>query len=309
GKHGYTDLVAAIESVPEQVTVMSDAMDFIDREVERRDLGRREQELLTELDRDGDDAPTRHLLRIPLYDFQARGAVFLACRVRSILGDDMGLGKTPQTMAAIELLARERGVQRVLVVAPASVKYQWEGEIKKFTSRDAQVIEGGPEDRKDLYTRPAFYRLVNYEQVVRDREAINAWKPDVVVLDEAQRIKNWESKTSKEVKKLKSRYAIVLTGTPLENKLEELYSIVQFVDERRFGPAFQFLHEHRVLDEAGNLKGYRNLDTIRERLAPLFLRRPRGEVLTQLPERTDNTVYVELAEEQRIPYEDQRGNL
>ncbi|HUR56008.1 MAG TPA: DEAD/DEAH box helicase, partial [Gemmataceae bacterium] len=88
-----------------------------------------------------------------------------------------------------------------------------------------------------------------------------------------------------------------------------LYSIVQFVDERRFGPAFQFLHEHRVLDEAGNLKGYRNLDTIRERLAPIFLRRTRGEVLTQLPARTDNTVYVELADEQRGPYEEQRTAL
>jgi SNF2 family DNA or RNA helicase len=145
--------------------------------------------------------------------------------------------------------------------------------------------------------------------VVRDREAINAWTPDAIVLDEAQRIKNWESKTSKEVKKLKSRYAMVLTGTPLENKLEELYSIVQFVDERRFGPAFQFLHEHRVLDENGNLKGYRNLDKIREKLAPIFLRRTRAEVLTQLPERTDNTVFVELSDEQRGPYEEQRAAL
>src|SRR5262249_53851757 len=156
------------------------------------------------------------------------------CRGRSILGDDMGLGKTPQTLAAVELLARERGIGRVLVVAPASVKYQWESEIRKFTPRAVQVIEGGPDDRKDQDAQPTFYRLVNYEQVVRDREAINAWKPDVIVLDEAQRIKNWESKTSRSVKKLQSRYAMVLTGTPLENKLEELYSIVQFVDERRF---------------------------------------------------------------------------
>jgi SNF2 family DNA or RNA helicase len=172
-----------------------------------------------------------------------------------------------------------------------------------------QVIEGGPEARLDQYAQPTFYRLVNYEQVVRDREAINAWRPDVVILDEAQRIKNWEAKTSREVKKLRSRYAMVLTGTPLENKLEELYSIVQFVDERRFGPAFQFLHEHRVLDEQGNLKGYRNLDRIREKLAPIFLRRTRAEVLTQLPARTDNTVFVELADEQRGPYEEQRVTL
>jgi SNF2 family DNA or RNA helicase len=305
----YADLVAAIDSVPEQVTVMSDAMEFIDREVERRDLARREQELLAELDRDGDASPLRDLLKLPLYDYQVRGALFLACRSRSILGDDMGLGKSPQTMAAIELLARERGVRKVLVVAPASVKYQWEGEIRKFTDRTVQVVEGLKDAREELYTRDAFYKLVNYEQVVRDLDLMNAWGPDVVVLDEAQRIKNWESKTSRAVKKLRSRYAIVLTGTPLENKLEELYSIVQFVDDRRLGPAFEFLHEHRVLDEQGNLTGYRNLDKIRDRLAPILLRRTRAEVLGQLPERTDSTHVVELSDAQRVLYDEQQMNL
>ena len=221
----------------------------------------------------------------------------------------MGLGKTVQTLAAVELLARERGIGRVLVVAPASVKYQWEAEIRKFTDRAVQVIEGREDAREEQYAQDAFYRLVNYEQVVRDLDVMNAWQPDLIVLDEAQRIKNWESKTSRAVKKLRSRYAIVLTGTPLENKLEELYSIVQFVDDRRLGPAFQFLHDHRVLDEKGNLTGYRNLDKIREKLAPIFLRRTRGEVLTQLPERTDSTVYVELAEAQRAPYDEQQVNL
>jgi superfamily II DNA or RNA helicase len=309
GRHGYDELVAAIESVPEDVTVLSDAMDFIDRELERRDMTRREQELLAELDNDGERSPLRRLLKAPLYDFQARGAIFAACRGRSILGDEMGLGKTVQTMAAVEILAKERGIGRVLVIAPASVKYQWESEIRKFTDRPVQVVEGLKDDREEQYAEPTFYRLVNYEQVVRDLDALNAWKPDLVVLDEAQRIKNWESKTSRAVKKLRSRYALVLTGTPLENKLEELYSIVQFVDDRRLGPAFEFLHEHRVLDEQGNLVGYRNLDKIREKLAPILLRRTRAAVLTQLPERTDNTIWVELSEAQRQPYEDQRSSL
>jgi superfamily II DNA or RNA helicase len=306
GRGKYRDLIRDVETTPEEVTFFSDAIDFADREIERADMLAREEQWLAELEAGTLDL---NLLSVPLYDFQVRGALFLACRGRSILGDDMGLGKTVQTLAAVELLARERAVRKVLVVAPASVKYQWESEIKKFTDRPVQVIEGGPDDRRDQYAAETFFKLVNYEQVVRDRDAINDWKPDLIVLDEAQRIKNWEAKTSREVKKLKSRYAVVLTGTPLENKLEELYSIVQFVDERRFGPAFQFLHDHRVLDENGNLKGYRNLDRIRGKLAPVFLRRTRGEVLTQLPPRTDNTVYVELAPEQRKPYEDQRGAL
>jgi SNF2 family DNA or RNA helicase len=303
----YEELIAAIEATPEKVTVLSDAMEFIDREMERVAMVQKEQAWLAELGRD--DSPLRYMLTVPLYEYQLRGALFLACRGRCILGDDMGLGKTVQTMAAIELLAKERGIQRVLVIAPASVKYQWESEIRKFTGRPVQVIEGLRDDRDVLYAQDTFYRLVNYEQVVRDLDALNAWRPDVVVLDEAQRIKNWEAKTSRAVKKLRSRYALVLTGTPLENKLEELYSIVQFVDDRRLGPAFEFLHEHRVLDDKGNLTGYRHLDKIRERLAPILLRRTRAEVLTQLPQRTDNIVYVELTDQQRVPYEEQRSNL
>src|SRR5439155_14153352 len=100
-----------------------------------------------------------------------------------------------------------------------------------------------------------------------------------------------------------------LTGTPLENKLEELYSIVQFVDDRRLGPAFQFLHEHRVVDETGKLQGYRHLDKIRERLRPILLRRTRAEVLGQLPARTDSTVFVEMSPAQRGPYDEQKASL
>lgn len=306
GKGRYEDFIPDVDRVPETVTVLSDAMEFIDREVNRAELRQLEREWVAALDA---GTLTWDPLAVPLYDYQIRGALFLAGRGRSILGDDMGLGKTVQTLAAIELLAQERGIARVLVIAPASVKYQWETEIRRLTKRAVQVIDGSPEERQTQYAEPTFYRLVNYEQVVRDRPVLNAWGPDVIVLDEAQRIKNWESKTSQEVKKLVSRYAIVLTGTPLENRLEELYSIVQFVDERRFGPAFQFLHEHRVLDEDGNLKGYRHLDRIREKLEPIFLRRTRAEVLTQLPARTDNTVYVELAPEQRSLYEDQKAAL
>jgi SNF2 family DNA or RNA helicase len=300
GDH-YERLIEMVEQVPEQVTIFSDAMEFMEREIERREMAEREQVLLAELEQ-GNTSTLDGLLKVPLYPYQLRGAVFAACRGRCILGDDMGLGKTVQTLAAAELLARERGIERVLVVAPASVKYQWETEIHKYTDRPVQVIEGLSNERKSQYSQPTFYRLINYEQVVRDLDELNAWQPDLIVVDEAQRIKNWESKTSRAVKKLRSRYALVLTGTPLENKLEELYSIVQFVDDRRLGPAFQFLSDHRVLDSDGKLLGYRNLESIRERLAPILMRRTRAEVLSQLPARTDNIVYVEMAEDQKGPY-------
>ncbi len=305
----FDDFTSAAAAVPEHVSIDTVALDFIDGALDRRWLLEKEKELLGALDQGETPEPLRDLIKTSLYDYQLRGAVFAACRGRAILGDDMGLGKTVQAIAAAELLARLRGIGQVLVVSPASVKYQWADEIAKFSGRPVQVIDGDRPDRLELYRQNTFFRLVNYEQVTRDLAELNDTKPDYVILDEAQRIKNWESKTSKAVKKLQSRYALVLTGTPLENKLEELYSIVQFVDDRRLGPAFQFLHDHRMLDSKGQLTGYRKLDTIRERLAPVFMRRTRAEVLTQLPERTDSTIYVELAPEQRGPYEEQRTAL
>ena len=309
GGEEYERLIQAVEQVPEQVTIFSDAMEFMDREIERREMAHREVQWLLAIEREELPAVLFDLLKVPLYPYQLRGAIFAACRGRAILGDDMGLGKTVQTLAAAELLSRERGIERVLVIAPASVKYQWQTEIAKYTGREAQVIEGSNAQRKTQYAQPTFYRLINYEQVVRDRDELNVWNPDLIVLDEAQRIKNWQSKTSRAVKKLRSRYALVLTGTPLENKLEELYSIVQFVDDRRLGPAFQFLSDHRVLDPDGKLLGYRNLEAIRERLSPIFLRRTRSEVLSQLPARTDTTVWVEMSDEQRRPYREHQHIL
>ncbi len=307
GAGRYDDLLVALEQVPEQVTLFSDARDFMERAIERREMLRREQERLAQLERG--ELKLDDLLRVPLYAYQMRGVLFAAYRGRVIIGDDMGLGKTVQALGAAELMARERGVQRVLVVAPASVKYQWATEIEKFAHRPAQVIDGSNAERKARYQQPAFYRLINYELVLRDLELLNAWKPDLIVLDEAQRIKNWESKVSRAVKKLRSPFAIVLTGTPLENKLEELYSIVSFVDDRQLGPAFQFLHDHRVLDGDRKLLGYRNLDKVREKLQPILLRRTRQEVLTQLPARTDSTVYVEMTDAQRVPYGEQQTTL
>ncbi len=135
GGDRYQTLIEAVENVPEQVTIFSDAMEFMEREIDRREMALREQELLFQLEeaeKANEPLPLQDLLTVPLYPYQMRGALFAACRGRCILGDDMGLGKTVQTMAAVEMLARERGIERVLVVAPASVKYQWE-------TRDPQV--------------------------------------------------------------------------------------------------------------------------------------------------------------------------
>src|SRR4029453_9120197 len=104
--------------------------------------------------------------------------------------------------------------------------------------------------------------ITNYDTVHADLDSIAAWGPDLVILDEAQRIKNWTTRVARSVKKISSPYALVLTGTPLENRLEELVSIVQFVDMYRLGPTFRLLHDHQKLGEVGRGAGERALAAI-----------------------------------------------
>jgi SNF2 family DNA or RNA helicase len=221
----------------------------------------------------------------------------------------MGLGKTIQALATAELLRQWRGIERVLVIAPASVKYQWKTEIQKFTERSVKIVEGLLPQRRAMYASPEFFNLTNYELVLKDIRYMQELRPDLIILDEAQRIRNWTTATARTIKQLKSRYALVLTGTPLENKLEELFSVVEFVDGRRLGPAFRFVDEHRVLDAKGHLTGYRGLDQIHEQLAPILLRRTRPEVLKDLPERTDKVFHVPLTSQQAEPYYEQSDML
>src|SRR5205085_5112769 len=180
-----------------------------------------------------------------------------------------------QGVGTAVLLAQEAGVRKVLVICPASLKSQWRNEIHRFCDRDVQLIAGAIADRAGQYGNDFFFTICNYEQVLRDLKVIEQTPWDLIILDEGQRIKNWESKTSRVVKCLRSKFALVLSGTPLENRLDDLYSVVQFTDDRRLGPGFRFFNHHRVVDEKGKVLGYKNLDDLREQLRPILLRRTR----------------------------------
>lgn len=248
-----------------------------------------------------------------LYPYQVEGVAFLASRGRALLADDMGLGKTLQTIAAATWLHHNREAQRCLVVCPASLKHQWAREIQRFTDQEAQVIQGGPQARAALYRQKKPFVVVNYELVLRDQEAINELLcPDLLVLDEAQRIKNWRTKIATAIKSIQSRYAFVLTGTPLENRLEDLYSLMQVVDHRVLGPLWRYLIDFHVTNERGKVIGYRNLSELRRRLAAVMLRRNRSLVMDQLPERTELRLDVPLTPKQWDLHDDAMkaaGNL
>jgi len=247
------------------------------------------------------------VLKYPLLPYQRAGATHLAFGERALLADEMGLGKTIQAIAGCELLARRKGIERVLIVCPASLKAEWEEQIARFSERSTRLVFGARAERLAAFRDPAFFTIVNYEQVLGDGdvEAVNDMlKPDVIVLDEAQRIKNWQTKTARRVKSLRAPHVFVLTGTPLENRIDELYSIIQYLDPEALGPLFRFNRDFYELDERGRPTNYKNLAELRARVAPLMLRRRKAEVEKELPGRTVKTFFVQLSGEQRLRYED-----
>jgi superfamily II DNA or RNA helicase len=302
----FDRLLEILRHEDHEVRVHDDAMEFVAQVRDRRRLRERVDELLP---RGVDDSAWDHLLKVKLYPYQRTGALFVARSGRALLADDMGLGKTIQSIAAAELLAQAVGVERVLIVTPTSLKHQWKREIENFTHRSAAVVEGGPKARSAAYAADSFFKIANYETLHLDLDRVNGWSPDLVILDEAQRIKNWKTRTAQTVKKLPAQYAIVLTGTPLENRLEELHSIVEFVDRYRLGPSFRFLAEHQQLDEAGRVVGYRNLGSISQTLAPVLLRRTKSEVLKDLPGRMEEHLFMPMTPEQKEYHEANRDTV
>ena len=164
------------------------------------------------------------------------------------------------------------------------------GAIQRFTALPYQLVFGGRARRLAAYADAPFFTIVNYEQMLADSLDVNArLRPDIVVLDEAQRIKNWSAKTTQAIKRLSSRYAFILTGTPIENRLDELYSLMDFLNPSLLGPLFRFNREYYELDDRGRPAAYRNLDKLhaaRQALhaAPPQSRRGDGVARTHRPQ-------------------------
>ncbi len=239
-----------------------------------------------------------------LYPYQQEGVLFATKAGRILIADDMGLGKTIQAICTTEIWAKHFGVSNVLIIAPTSLKYQWQNEIKKFTNSSVRVIEGSLDKRIHQYKTDEFYKIASYGVALNDIEHINSANFDLIILDEAQKIKNWKTKTAQNLKKLNSEYAIVITGTPIENRIEELHSIIEFLDPYRLGALFRFLDKHQLKDETGKIIGYDNLNDISKVLDGMLLRRTKTTIKKQLPERVDKNYFIEVTKEQKEIHSD-----
>lgn len=239
------------------------------------------------------------LLKTTLYPYQKEGIRFAFRAGKSIIADEMGLGKTIQAIGTAELMRKQHIINSALIVCPTSLKYQWKKEIERFTDATAVVIEGSPLKRKELYKAKEFYKIVSYNSMCNDVKLQKSLYTDFLIMDEVQRLKNWKTQISQAARRIESDYAVILSGTPLENKLEELYSIMQFVDQYCLGPYYLFMEQTVIKSETGKVIGYKNLNAVGKKMEGTLLRRRKRDVALQLPQRMDKTLFVPLTEQQR----------
>ena len=277
------------------------------------------------LEQEYPDEALDNLLATSLYPYQREGVRFAVKAGRAIIADEMGLGKTIQAIAASEIYIRQGLAESVLVVCPASLKYQWRKEIERFTGGPTAeadedfyadgrtnpkvvVVEGKAERRRQLYACRAPYKIVSYNAMASDIRQDVPLTADVLVMDEVQRLRNWKSQIRIAARRIESTYSILLSGTPLENKLEELYSIAEFADPHCLAPFYRFRHDYLVVDpQSGRTTGYRNLRALSDKLSGILIRRTRREVLPQLPERTDQYITVPMTPQQARYHEEMRA--
>lgn len=238
------------------------------------------------------------LLNAQLYPYQKEGIRFAIKTGKSIIADEMGLGKTIQAIGCAEFMRKENLISSVLIVCPTSLKYQWKKEIERFTGCQSIVIEGNHFRRKQIYDDNTFYKIVSYNSICNDVKILRHMSTDFMIMDEAQRLKNWNTQVAQAMRRIHADYMVVLSGTPLENKLQELYSIVQIVNPFVLGPLHEFIAETTVLSPSGQIIGYKNLNEVGERLKEVMIRRRKADVQLQLPSRMDNIRFVPMTKEQ-----------
>jgi SNF2 family DNA or RNA helicase len=260
-----------------------------------------------------DILPTPSDFRSELRPYQKRGFSWLAFlekwNLGACLADDMGLGKTAQLIAFITNLKQEEMLLKpTLVVCPTSVINNWEREVQKFAPTLKTIIHHG--DKRSKGT--AFAKAIKDQQLVitsyslayRDRATLASVEWQGIVLDEAQNIKNPQAKQSQAVRQLKTGFRIALTGTPVENRLSELWSILDFLNPSYLGNSQFFQRRFAIpIEKYGDRD---SLQTLRSLVQPFILRRLKtdGDIIQDLPEKQEMNVFCGLSREQAKLYQE-----
>jgi hypothetical protein len=292
----FMDFVIEANKISDTFRFYQDAFDFI---FEKRDAQFRQHILHCYTDEMLDQ-----LLSVSLYPYQKEGIRFAFEKGKSIIADEMGLGKTIQAIGTAELMRKEKLIQSTLIICPTSLKYQWKREIERFTGQQAHVIEGLHHKRIHQYQLDVPYKIISYNSACNDIKILGKLETDLLIMDEVQRLKNWNTQISMAMRRVASQYSVILSGTPLENKLEELYSVMEFADNFCLGPFWKFKAECIVSDETGKVLGYKNLNKVGEVARQRLIRRTKKQVALQMPMRQDKFLYVPMTKEQREQHDE-----
>lgn len=245
-------------------------------------------------------APPSDQFKGHLRPYQQEGVNWLSFlfdyNFHGILADEMGLGKTVQVLAFLSRLPKEG---KHLIVMPTSLLFNWRNEIHQFLPHISCIIHQGAERAKTVEElEKCSVILTSYTTLRLDLLLLKSLSYETVILDEAQMIKNANTQTSQAVCQLSARLRICITGTPVENRLQELWSHFRFLMPDLFGPQEAFEAEI----QAGE-SDRRYLNRIKRKIAPFLLRRRKTDVLKDLPPRIDQVIWIEMAEEQRREYD------
>jgi SNF2 family DNA or RNA helicase len=256
--------------------------------------------------RPGDELVHTRGLRAELRSYQREGVAWLqhlaALGVGGVLADDMGLGKTLQTIAHV-LIEKESGrlTRPALIVAPTSLVPGWAREFGKFAPHlNVLVLHGSRRHERFRDIREADVVVTSYPLLTRDLETFEAYEFRILILDEAQAIKNLASRASSSVRAVRAELRLCLSGTPLENNLGELFAMFDFLLPGLLGNRETFQLGFRQPIEGGDSD---RLELLRKRVAPFILRRLKREVASELPPKTEIVRPVDLAEDERELYE------
>ena len=225
-----------------------------------------------------------------LYEYQRKGVSWLLSHPRGILADDMGLGKTAQTICALRRLVRYGKAHWSLVVVPTSLTFNWVSEIRHWAPElVCGVITPDKGDREKVWnraSRTSHVSVTTYEHLRVASDHLSELAPDVLIADEAHRLRNDDSKVSQKFRALESKYTWLLTGTPIENDRQDLAILMSILEPNRFGSPDAHMHD----------------DSLRSRVRPYMLRRTKEDALPELPPVLERHEILELLPSQRAAY-------
>lgn len=242
-----------------------------------------------------------------LRDYQKEGVKWLytlyKCDLGGILADEMGLGKSIQTICFIKQILKEKPDSKIMIVCPTALVYNWKKEFEKFAPELKYVtVAENKKKRMEVINNINKYNIfiTSYGLVRNDNDEYEKIDFEVCIIDEAQAIKNYQANMTKEVKKIKSRTKIALTGTPLENSVLELWSIFDFIMPGYLNSVLKFKENYGISEvDEESLSKLKNLNY---QITPFILRRKKKDVSKELPDKVENTIYLELPDYQKALY-------